>query len=104
MSFSINGRDARTFGSRGQQRTAALALKMAEVQLMQNATGDSPLLLLDDVMSELDEQRRHTLWTALASVAQAIATTTDWGDFSPELLSSAHRLRVVAGVIEEPGS
>ncbi len=104
MSFSINGRDARTFGSRGQQRTAALALKMAEVQLMQNATGDSPLLLLDDVMSELDEQRRHTLWTALASVSQAIATTTDWGDFSPELLDSAHRLRVVSGVIEEQGS
>ena len=66
----------------GQQRTAALALKLAEVQLMREETGDSPLLLLDDVMSELDATRRQTMLDALAEVDQALVTTTDWGDFS----------------------
>jgi DNA replication and repair protein RecF len=97
VAFSVDGRDLRAYGSRGQQRTGALALKLAEVQMMQEAVGDSPLLLLDDVMSELDAVRRHTLLEALAGVSQAIVTTTDWSDFSPELLGQARRLRVEAG-------
>ena len=100
MSFAVNDRDLRVFGSRGQQRTAALALKLAEVQVMQEETHDSPLLLLDDVMSELDAARRHTLLDALAGVAQAIVTTTDWNDFSPELLNEARTLHVAKGVLQ----
>jgi DNA replication and repair protein RecF len=99
MSFSVDGHDLRAFGSRGQQRTSALALKLAEVQLMQTATGESPLLLLDDVMSELDIHRRQTLLGALASVTQAVVTTTDWTDFSPELLEQAQTLHVTSGVL-----
>ncbi|MCX6028578.1 MAG: DNA replication/repair protein RecF [Chloroflexi bacterium] len=99
MAFTVDGRDLRPFGSRGQQRTAALALKLAEVQLMREETGESPLLLLDDVMSELDEIRRHALLDALAGVDQAIVTTTDWGDFSPELLGQARTLRVERGTL-----
>jgi DNA replication and repair protein RecF len=97
VAFSVDGRDLRTYGSRGQQRTGALALKLAEVQMMREAVGDSPLLLLDDVMSELDAARRHMLIEALAGVSQAIVTTTDWNDFSPELLAQARRMRVEGG-------
>jgi DNA replication and repair protein RecF len=97
VAFSVDGRDLRTYGSRGQQRTGALALKLAEVRMMQEITGDCPLLLLDDVMSELDAPRRHMLLEVLAGVTQAIVTTTDWSDFSPELLAQARRLRVEGG-------
>ncbi len=99
MGFSVAGRDLRLYGSRGQQRTAALALKLAEVQMMRAETGDSPLLLLDDVMSELDATRRHALLETLGEVDQALVTTTDWSDFSPEMLAHAHRLEVTAGQI-----
>jgi DNA replication and repair protein RecF len=97
LAFSMDGRDLRTYGSRAQQRTGALALKLAEVQMMQEVTGDCPLLLLDDVMSELDAPRRHMLLDVLAGVQQAIVTTTDWNDFSPELLAQARRLCVERG-------
>jgi DNA replication and repair protein RecF len=97
LAFLAEGRDLRTWGSRGQQRTAALSLKLAEVEMMRQVTGESPLLLLDDVMSELDEVRRHALLDALAGVEQALVTTTDWEDFSEALLSSADRYRVEAG-------
>ena len=99
---STNGnepRNLRTYGSRGQQRTAALALKLAEVQAMTEATGEPPLLLLDDVMSELDASRRATLLTALAGVHQAVITTTDWGDFSEDFRSQAQRLHVEGGAV-----
>jgi DNA replication and repair protein RecF len=101
MAFTVDGHDLRTFGSRGQQRTAALALKLAELQMMRDETGDNPLLLLDDVMSELDAMRRRTLLEALAGADQAVVTTTDWGDFNAELLAQAHRLRVERGTINE---
>ncbi|MGQ9766875.1 MAG: DNA replication/repair protein RecF [Anaerolineae bacterium] len=99
MGFRVAGRDLRLYGSRGQQRTAALALKLAEVQMMREETGENPLLLLDDVMSELDTVRRHALLEALEGVDQALVTTTDWSDFSPALLSRAQRLEVTAGQI-----
>ena len=99
MAFTVDGYDLRAYGSRGQQRTAALALKLAEAQMMRDETEDSPLLLLDDVMSELDATRRHTLLDALAGVEQAMVTTTDWGDFGPELLAQANRLTVQRGTL-----
>jgi DNA replication and repair protein RecF len=101
LAFLAESRDLRTFGSRGQQRTAALALKLAEVQMMREITGESPLLLLDDVMSELDEARRRALLDALAGVDQALVTTTDWSDFSEELLAHSRRYHVDAGRLAE---
>lgn len=101
LQFIAEGRDLRTFGSRGQQRTAALAMKLAEVQMMRDVTGESPLLLLDDVMSELDATRRHALLDALDGVDQALVTTTDWNDFTPELLGHARRLQVEGGRVSE---
>jgi len=76
--FLINGVDCGIYGSRGQQRTAALSLKLAEVNLMHRETGEEPVLLLDDVLSELDEHRRGFLVHTLENGAeQAIITTTD---------------------------
>ncbi|HRJ43055.1 MAG: DNA replication/repair protein RecF [Caldilineaceae bacterium] len=97
MAFLVNQRDLRTYGSRGQQRTGALALKLAEVQAMTAETGEAPILLLDDVMSELDAQRRATLLAALGGVPQAVVTATDWEDFTPEFRAQAQCLHVDGG-------
>ena len=99
LAFCGRGARPAAFGSRGQQRTAALALKLAEVQMMREETGDTPLLLLDDVMSELDAARRQAMLAALAEVDQALVTTTDWGDFTPELLAHARQWRVMQGTL-----
>jgi DNA replication and repair protein RecF len=100
LRFLVNGRDLRLFGSRGQQRSAALALKLAEVRAMTAATGAAPLLLLDDVMSELDAQRRSLLLQVLGDVDQAVLTTTDWEDFSPEFRAGAQLLTVAGGTVQ----
>ncbi|EOC99436.1 DNA replication/repair protein RecF [Caldisalinibacter kiritimatiensis] len=72
----IDGVDCRVFGSQGQQRTAALSLKLAEVQLIKNEVGEYPVLLLDDVLSELDYNRRSFLLSAFKNI-QTIITSTD---------------------------
>jgi DNA replication and repair protein RecF len=100
LRFLVNERDLRLFGSRGQQRSAALALKLAEVRAMTEATGSAPLLLLDDVMSELDAQRRGLLLQVLGDVDQAILTTTDWDDFTPEFRAGAQLLAVASGAVQ----
>ena len=96
--FLVNGWNLRTYGSRGQQRTGALALKLAELQAMAEATGEKPVLLLDDVMSELDAQRRAALLKALADVRQGIVTTTNWAQFSRGFQQGAQLLQIEAGV------
>jgi len=101
LRFMVANRDLRLYGSRGQQRTAALALKLAEVQVMTRETGEPPILLLDDVMSELDATRRQMLLKTLDNITQAIITTTDWDDFTPAFRAQARLLRVSDGKIEE---
>lgn len=78
--ISVDGVDVRAYGSQGQQRTAALSMKLAEMQLLTKVIGTSPILLLDDVFSELDESRRKKLIAALDGF-QSIITTTDKTDF-----------------------
>jgi DNA replication and repair protein RecF len=97
----INGRDLRLYGSRAQQRTVALTMKLAEMAVMGQTLGEPPLLLLDDIMSELDAKRRAALAAVLDGVPQAICTTTDWSDFTEALRARARCLRVVEGRIEE---
>jgi DNA replication and repair protein RecF len=98
--FTVDGVDMTLYGSRGQQRSTALALKLAEVDMMLQVTGESPLLLLDDVMSELDAKRRARVMAMVDGVEQAILTTTDWSDFSEEFRAQAYLLQVTAGHIE----
>jgi DNA replication and repair protein RecF len=74
--FYINDREVSSFGSQGQQRTTALSLKLAEIDLMEEITGETPILLLDDVMSELDNDRQLFLLHAIKGRAQTFITTT----------------------------
>ncbi|MCL4489305.1 MAG: DNA replication/repair protein RecF [Chloroflexi bacterium] len=89
--------DAITYASRGQGRTIALSLKLAEVALMRAETEEEPVLLLDDVMSELDAPRRAALSQTVMNASQALITATDLEDFTPELLTRAKILRVCEG-------
>ena len=73
----MNGRDVRTFGSQGQQRTVALSMKLAEVELMRDLTGESPVCLLDDVFSELDARRRAHIFDITLDNCQTFLSTTD---------------------------
>lgn len=78
--FQIGGMDARKFGSQGQQRTAALSLKLAEIELVKKITGDTPVLLLDDVLSELDSSRQQLLLEGMGDI-QTIITCTGLEEF-----------------------
>lgn len=78
--FYINGIDVRKFGSQGQQRTAALSLKLAEIELVKSQISDTPILLLDDVMSELDDNRKRYLLDSIKEI-QTIVTCTGYDDF-----------------------
>ncbi|MFC0212750.1 DNA replication/repair protein RecF [Paenibacillus chartarius] len=74
--FYINGKEAHVYGSQGQQRTTALSLKLAEIELIHEEVGEYPLLLLDDVLSELDEHRQTQLIQTFQSKVQTFITTT----------------------------
>lgn len=87
--FEIDGRGARTFSSQGQQRTVTLAWKLAEVSVVKDITGQEPLLLLDDVMSELDQNRRNSLALFVGEAAQTVITTTNLGYFDAALMDRA---------------
>lgn len=101
VGFWINERDARLYGSQGQQRTAVLALKMAELQFMAEELGEYPVLLLDDVASELDPHRRHYLLNAVREGIQTFVTCTDLDDLMVRSWQMEHRLfRVRAGTVE----
>ncbi len=89
VQFFINGMDARTCASQGQQRSIILAIKIAQVLLTHEIHGFYPILLLDDVMSELDELRRNTIFSLIHNGIQAIITTTNLGYFLPEIQARA---------------
>ena len=87
--FELNGRDLSGFASRGQQRTAILAFKLAELDLLTEQDGRPPLLLLDDVFSELDPDRRAHLVRRIAELPQAFVTTTTLADLDQVLVAAA---------------
>src|SRR5207247_2634256 len=87
--FLINGYDAKVYGSQGQQRTVALSAKLAEVDLIRDLTEETPVCLLDDVMSELDEGRRRHLFEVTFGTCQTLLTCTDTGALPAELLRQA---------------
>ncbi|HYM67709.1 MAG TPA: DNA replication/repair protein RecF, partial [Patescibacteria group bacterium] len=85
----LGHQDARSYASQGQQRTAAVSLKLAEAALIAHRTGERPVLLLDDVLSELDGERRAALLKEVAEGGQVIITSAEAGPFPPELMSRA---------------
>jgi recF protein len=91
--------DARTFGSQGQQRTAALSLRLAERRLIEEMVGEPPVVLLDDVLSDLDERRRAQIFALALSGGQTFLTTTDLAALPPEAVEQASVWDVTAGVV-----
>ena len=96
LAILIDGKPARSFGSQGQQRTAALSLKLAELELARSIRGEYPVLLLDDVLSELDEERRRQIMQLAVGKTQTFITAVD-GDL-PRL--SGRRWKIEAGHVQ----
>jgi DNA replication and repair protein RecF len=97
IEFTINDTPARQYGSQGQQRTLVLALKLAELKLIDSVIGDPPLLLLDDVLAELDLKRQNQLLDAIQDHFQTLITTTHLGSFDAQWLRSSQILTVQNG-------
>jgi DNA replication and repair protein RecF len=96
--FYINGNDVRKYGSQGQQRTAALSLKLAEIEFVRQIIGENPVLLLDDVLSELDSKRQQFLVDSMGDI-QTIVTCTGIEEFINRQLNVSKTYKVVAGQI-----
>ncbi len=99
VDLTINNTPARQYGSQGQQRTLVLALKLAELQLIEEVVGEPPLLLLDDVLAELDPSRQNQLLDAIQDRFQTLITTTHLGSFDSQWLNSSQILYVKSGEI-----
>ena len=97
VEFSINGVSAASYGSRAQVRTATLALRLAEARLLEQDLADPPVLLLDDIVSELDERRRRSVLASIADFDQVWFTATDTHGFDAAFLETATVYRVEAG-------
>ncbi|MEW6580542.1 MAG: DNA replication/repair protein RecF [Chloroflexota bacterium] len=95
----VNGRDLGLFGSRGQARTAVMALKLAELYWMRDTLGEWPILLLDEVVAELDSDRRAYLLSRISGVSQALLTTTEPDIFTEDFLRKAARWQIHQGQI-----
>jgi DNA replication and repair protein RecF len=99
LHFFVNGYDIQTFGSQGQQRTTALSLKLAEIELVKQEVGESPVLLLDDVLSELDDYRQSHLLNTIQGEVQTFVTTTNIAGIDHETIRQANIFEVNAGVV-----
>ncbi|MDX8363273.1 MULTISPECIES: DNA replication/repair protein RecF [Bacillaceae] len=97
LAFYVNGKDVQTFGSQGQQRTTALSLKLAEIELIYAETGEYPILLLDDVLSELDDYRQSHLLNTIKGKVQTFVTTTSVDGLDHSTLDEASTYQVVSG-------
>jgi DNA replication and repair protein RecF len=99
LQFTINGMDAQAFGSRGQQRSVALALRLSELQYMTNRTAEQPILLLDEALAELDDERRRLLLRLMDTHPQVLLTTSNLSSFPEEFRERATLLHVEAGEV-----
>ena len=100
--FAVNGKEVKTYGSQGQQRTTALAARLAEIDLIREETGEEPILLLDDVFSELDESRQRFLLESIGQL-QAFITCTGIEDSIKKYISADNLFHVENGQITPQG-
>lgn len=103
LSFFINDIDVKSFGSQGQQRTTALSLKLSEISLVRQLIGENPVLLLDDVMSELDSKRRDYLMDSIKDI-QTIITCTGYDDFIKNRMHINNIFKVINGTVHKEQS
>jgi DNA replication and repair protein RecF len=101
LGFIVNGYDVQTYGSQGQQRTTALSLKLAEIELIKQEVGEAPVLLLDDVLSELDDYRQSHLLNTIRGSVQTFVTTTSVEGIQHETIQSARLFEVSHGTVKE---
>ena len=99
--FLVNDKNVQAFGSQGQQRTTALSVKLAEIDLMKEQTGEYPLLLLDDVLSELDTIRQTHLLTAIQNKVQTFLTTTSLSDVARQLINEPTIFEIEHGTLNK---
>lgn len=104
MRFVANAIDLRLYGSRGQNRTAMLAVKLAQVEWLRARTGEWPVLLLDEVLAELDQQRREDLLARIGAVEQSMLTGADLDMFSEAFRRQASIREIRGGAIVPPAS
>lgn len=102
LRMTANGVDLGNFGSRGQVKTALLSLKLAEYQWLSDLSGEHPVILLDEIMSEIDTKRRVALMNTLSDHQQAFLTTTDADIYSKDFVAHSTVWRIEKGVIEQP--
>lgn len=100
VSFYINKIEAKTFASQGQQRTIVLALKLSELDFIENILGESPVLLLDDVLAELDRERQNYLLGSIKKNTQTIITTTDVSGFNEKFLEDVVIYNIESGQVK----
>lgn len=101
MQFFVNGKDVQVYGSQGQQRTTALSVKLAEIELIKSEVGEYPILLLDDVLSELDDYRQSHLLNTIQDKVQTFVTTTSVDGIDHETLKKAAKFFITAGEAKE---
>ncbi|SSS89241.1 recombination protein F [Acinetobacter baumannii] len=99
--FFVNDRDVQTYGSQGQQRTTALSLKLAEIELIHEEIGEYPILLLDDVLSELDDFRQSHLLNTIQGKVQTFVTTPSVDGIDHQTLREASTFYVSQGSIKK---
>ena len=99
----LDGQEARSYASQGQQRTAVVSMKLAEAALVERRTGERPVLLLDDILSELDAERRSALLGEVGQGGQVIITAVEAGPFPPELIARSMVWTVTEGRIQTCG-
>lgn len=99
--FMVNGKNVHTFGSQGQQRTTALSVKLAEIELICSEIGEYPVLLLDDVLSELDDFRQSHLLNTIREKVQTFVTTTSTDGIHHQTLKEADTFHVMAGRVSK---
>lgn len=103
LEVRIDGRAVDTYGSQGQQRTASLSMKLAEIELIRSEVGEYPVLLLDDVLSELDSMRQMHLVESMGERVQTFITTTTTYGLEQFMQEQAHVYRVQSGAITREG-
>ncbi|SFD71485.1 DNA replication and repair protein RecF [Lentibacillus persicus] len=99
ITFYVNDKDVQTYGSQGQQRTTALSVKLAEIELIYNEVGEYPVLLLDDVLSELDNHRQSHLLDTIKGKVQTFVSTTNIDGINHETLKEAQMYKVDKGMV-----
>ena len=100
MLFALNDLPAAGYASRAQQRSVALSLRLAEAELLRRRRGEAPVLLLDDVLSEMDASRRHAVLSAVRDVEQLLITGSDWDRFPAGFTSGASCFSVIDGEVQ----